>query len=374
MKDTVPTWDSETLFTSGDEYFAGLLRAIDEAKNIIEFETYIYEKGVMGDRLAEHLIAAARRGVRVRIIVDGWGSPTFAHDYWPQFKAAGIRVRFFRVAPWLMKRVPGDPKSFRHRLVYRWSRANRGDHRKFCVIDHAQLWVGSFNVSDWHLREVKGDEAWKDVAVCVTGTEVRHALRAFQRAFRGWTALQWPKRSPKLLLLNDTFIHQRRTRLNFMRRLRKARSRIWLATPYFVPVGRVYRTLARAAKKGLDVRLIIPEKNDVWIMQWVSTPLIESLVRKGVKVYVYQPRFSHQKVLIADDWVIIGSTNVNHRSFLHDLEMDVVLTHPENKQRIVDNYVRDQGLSVPFDSSSFANLPLWKRILSSLFTWAKYWS
>ncbi len=374
MKDTVQTWDEETLFTSGDEYFSGLLRAIDGSKHIVEFETYIYEKGVMGDRLAEHLIAAARRGVRVRIIVDGWGSPNFHDEYWPKFRAEGVRVRFFRVPPWVMKRVPGDPKSLRHRIVYRWSRANRGNHRKFCLIDHHELWAGSFNVSDVHLRSVVGNDAWKDVAVRVTGKDVKYAQRAFQRAFRGWTALNWPARSPRLLLLNDSFFHKRRTRLNFMRRLRKAKSRIWIATPYFVPVGRVFRALARQAKKGVDVRLIIPEKNDVWIMEWVSVPLMRQLAKKGVKFYIYKPRFAHQKLLIADDWICVGSTNLNHRSFLHDLELDVVVTHEHNKQRMIEGYLRDQSLSDPFDSSLFAKLPLWKRILSSVFTWTKYWS
>jgi cardiolipin synthase A/B len=369
-----PTWNEETLFTNGDEYFAGLLSAIDVANHVIEFETYIYEKGVIGDRMADHLIRASQRGVRVRVIVDGWGSPGFVHDYWPAFKAAGIRVRFFRVTPWLMKRVPGDPKSFRRRIVHRWARANFGNHRKFCVIDKKELWAGSFNVSDVHLKEVNGDQAWKDAGVRVVGDDIRYAIRAFQRAFRGWRAINLPARSPKLLLLNDSYLHKRRARVQYIKRMRHAEKRIWISTPYFAPIGRVIRILRRQAKRGLDVRVMVPRKNDVWVMRWISIPILHALAKRGVKVFIYEPRFSHQKVLIADDWVCIGSTNLNHRSFLHDLEMDVVLTRDENRKRMIDGYVRDQGASEVFDTSDWADLPFWERILSSIFMWAKYWS
>src|SRR5688572_23860492 len=109
-------WDDEILFTSGDEYFAGLLGAIDRARETIEFETYIFEKGVLADRLVTKLVAAADRGVRVRMIVDGWGSPTFVNDYYPKLREATVRVRFFRVSPWILRRFPGEEGGFLRRM------------------------------------------------------------------------------------------------------------------------------------------------------------------------------------------------------------------------------------------------------------------
>ena len=373
MKDAF-TWDQETLFTSGDDYFAGLLRAIDGAKQIVEFETYIFEKGVLGERVAKSLINAAIRGVRVRVIIDGWGSPAFANDYLDRFREVGIRVRFFRVTPWLMKRVPGDPASLRHRIVQRWTRVNMGNHRKSCVIDQHELWAGSFNVSDVHLKEVTGAETWKDIGVRVTGGDVPYAVRAFQRAFRGWSALNFPGRSPKLLLINDTYLHKRRARIQYIKRLRHAEKRIWIATPYFAPIGRVFRILRRQAKLGVDVRIMVPIKNDVRFMRWISLPILHALARQGVKVFMYEPRFAHQKILISDDWVCVGSTNLNHRSFLHDLEMDVVLTRSENRQRVIERFTRDQDASQVFDRNTWSQLPLWERFMTSILTWAKYWS
>ena len=368
------TWDEEILYTTGDEYFSTLLAAIANATSSIELETYIFEKGILADRMVKALIAAAQRGIRVRVIVDGWGSPGFIWDYYPNLRNAGVRVRFFRVTPWILRRLPGDPRRFLHRLFVRFRRVNSGNHRKYCLIDHTDLWVGSFNISDVHLAEVHGQAAWKDAGVQVRGYEVRYARRAFQRAYQGWKAFNIPGRSPRMLLLNDSFLHKRRTKLEQLSRMRKAERRIWLATPYFVPVGRVLRILSHRARNGLDVRLMVPEKNDVWFMKWISYPILGALAKQGVKIFIYSPKFSHQKVFINDDWICIGSTNLNHRSFMHDLEMDVVITHEDNKRKIVDGYVKDQGMSRVFDSSEWSRLPWWKRILSSLFILGRYWS
>jgi cardiolipin synthase len=367
-------WEQEILYTTGDEYFASLLAAIPQAKISIELETYIFAKGVLADRLVAQLILAARRGLRVRVIVDGWGSPNFAVEYWPQLKAAGVRVRFFRVNPWILRRLPGDPRSLTHRLFSRWRRLNHGNHRKFCLLDHSELWVGSFNISDVHLHEIHGNQAWKDIGVRVKGAELKYAKRAFQRAYRGWMAINFPLRSPRLLLLNDSYIHKRRTRLEQITRLRKAKKRIWLATPYFVPTGQLFRLLTRQARRGLDVRVMVPEKNDVWFVKWMSLRLLNALTKKGVKVFSFSPHFSHQKLFIADEWMCLGSTNLNHRSFLHDLEMDVVITHESNRQTILSSYLNDQRLSRTFDSHEWRRLPWWKRFFSSVFLMAKYWS
>lgn len=367
-------WDEETLFFSGDRYFSELLREIAAAQVSVEMESYIFLKGTLGDRFVAELSRAARRGVSVRLIVDGFGSPTFLWDYWPQLREAGVKIRFFRVIPLILRRLPGDPEGFFQRLLHRWRRLNRGNHRKFALIDKMVLFVGSFNISDVHLKELKGEQAWQDIGVRVKGRELRYAHRAFKRAYRGWKAFNLPARSPSLLLLNDSYLHMRRTRSQHIVHLKSAEKRIWLATPYFVPIGSVFRQLVRQARRGVDVRLIIPQKNDVFFMHWLGIPLLRELVREGVKVFIFQPRFSHQKVFIADDWMTVGSTNLNHRSFLHDLEMDVVLRDPENLRRLEEAYLADQKASEPFDRSEWVHLPIWQRIVASFFILLKYWA
>ncbi len=368
------TWDKEELFVTGDTYFKGLLTAIALARHTIEFETYIFEKGLAATRVADALTAAAQRGVKVRMVVDGWGSPDFSHDFLPRLQAHKVTVRFFRVSPMIIERLPGDPKSLIQRLLRRWQQVNRGNHRKFCLIDRTHLWVGSFNVSDVHLEEVFGKDAWKDMGVHVQGEATRYAYRAFERAIRGWTAINLPRRSPRLLLLNDSYIHKRRARLEIVQRLKRSKERMWLATPYFLPIGVIFRNLAKKAQQGVDVRLIVPRKNDVWFMTWLAQPMLYALANKGVKIFIYQPRFAHQKLFIIDQWISIGSTNLNHRSFLHDLEMDVVITHPENKKLIVKNYLQDQSACVEYHPDDWHRLPLWQRALTALLLLGRNWA
>ncbi len=370
----VARWTEETLFTSGDKFFDELVKSIRRARSSIELECYIVVKGVLGDRIIGELIEAARRGVQVRLLIDGWGSPNFMWDYWPQLKAAGIKVRFYRVFPFILRKLPGDPNSFFKRLLLRWRQMNHGNHRKFCLIDNEELYVGSFNISDVHLQELTGEDAWKDIGIRVRGGDLKYARRAFQRAYRGWTAFNLPARSPRLLLLNDSYLHKRSTRNQIIQQLKKAQRRIWLATPYFVPIGTVLRLLVKQAKAGLDVRLIIPQKNDIFFMHWISLPLLKDLANHGAKIFIYQPRFAHQKIFIADDWMCIGSSNLNHRSFLHDLEMDVVITNDETKAQLEATYLEDQKASEPFDRSEWANLPIWQRWVGSFFILLKYWA
>ncbi|MGE4130598.1 MAG: phosphatidylserine/phosphatidylglycerophosphate/cardiolipin synthase family protein [Bdellovibrionales bacterium] len=367
-------WTEETLYTSGDVYFRHLIQSLSHAQSSIQLETYIFLKGVLADRVCRELCTAAARGVKVEVLIDGWGSPHFIVDYYTDLVAAGVRVRFFRAFPWIFRRLPGDPSGLFRRLAWRWRKINRGNHRKFCLIDGLELFVGSFNVADVHLEEVSGEKAWKDIGVRVKGSELRYAARAFQRSFRGWKALNWPMRSPNLLLLNDSYLHKRRTRSAHIERIKLAKERIWLATPYFIPIGRVFRLLKRKARLGVDVRLMIPKYNDVFFMNWISYPLMRELAKSGVTVLVYQPRFAHQKIFIADDWMCVGSTNLNHRSFLHDLEMDVVISHPANKRRLANEYLRDQNESEEFDRSDLATLPWWKKLVSYLFSMLKYWA
>ncbi len=351
------TWTTERLFLRGDDYFADLLSFISNATTSIDLATYIYQPGLLADRLTGHLVDASRRGVKVRLMVDAWGSPEFEKVYSHQLRAAGVRIRVYRQGP-----------------VWRGLKSiNRGLHRKFAIIDNVHLWVGSLNVSDVHLEEVFHERAWKDMGVRVEGPELFYARRSFELTFSRWPRVQWPKLKPHLLLLNDSYLNSRHTRRKQIRVMRQSQKRIWISTPYFVPVGLAYRTLVGKARRGLDVRIIVPMTNDVWFMKWIALPILNRLVSNGVKVYLYQPRFSHQKVLVVDDWITVGSTNMNHRSFMHDLEIDVVVTHKENKQRIVDSLLVDQDQSLIFDSRSYFRLPLWQKAIGIVFSWFSYW-
>lgn len=369
-------WTKEQIFIDGEKYFSSMIDGIHQAKESILFETYIYEKGRTGDLLFKALSAAAQRGVNVLMLIDGVGSYTFSETYEDEFKKADVKVRFYRTLPWDLKRHSKESSNIFTRLRSRLYRINHGTHRKYCLIDQKRLWAGSFNVSDIQCYPSSAQEpCWRDMGICVEGPEVIWAERAFLQSFDWQKDLKKKlKLGSELVLLNQTRTQKRIYRSAQLEKLKSAKTRVWIETPYFVPLNRVFRHLIKLARAGVDVRIVVPKRNDVWVTQWISFSYLFELVKRGVKVYEYKPRFLHNKVFVIDDWMCLGSTNLNHRSFLHDLEMDIVITQPSNKEFTTDTILRDIQESVTLNQDIWRAFPWWKRLASRLLSVFSYWS
>jgi cardiolipin synthase len=367
-------WSREQIYTVQDDYFSDLISAIGAAQSSIEMETYIFEKGVLGDRMCDALCAAAGRGLMVRLLIDGIGSPNFVYDYEPRFRNSGVEVHYYRIWPWIFRHLPGEPRFLLAQFFYRIARLNKGNHRKMCLIDHKALWVGSANVADIHLQEINGPNAWRDLGVRVEGADVILAKQAFDQAFHRGRSLRLKIRLPRLLALSQTYFQRRRRRAAQLRRLKTAKQRVWIETPYFVPLARVVRELIHKHRHGVDVRVLVPKRSDLWVIPWMSFLYLRMLAVRGVKVFEYQPGFSHQKLYLIDDWICLGSTNLNHRSFLHDLEIDVVITHDDNKILLERLFSKDETQSTPFLMERWDSFPFWRKLLYQMFWYFSYWS
>lgn len=333
------SWDEERVFHDSDVFFEELERDFTLARASIDLEMYIFEDDACGRRVISALTAATQRGVKVRVLVDGIGSPRFSPRMLP-----GVDARIYHPVPW--KRL--------HRI---FRKLNKRNHRKVFVIDDSIAWVGSMNISACHLRAEKGEKAWRDTGVRVAGTEVRVMKAAFDAAWerrlrdRGGSVRAIGARlrafwSARLVRLNlHAWLRQKNT-VDLLRRIRSARERVWITTPYFVPTGFFLRALRLAARKGRDVRILLPKTSDVFFMAWANAAFYNDLLKSGVRIYEYRPRFLHSKIMIIDDWMTVGTSNINHRSFIHDLEIDVVLTKQESRQSIVDQFMLDLGESI----------------------------
>jgi cardiolipin synthase len=126
--------------------------------------------------------------------------------------------------------------------------------------------------------------------------------------------------------------------LELIKRVRSAEERVWLVTPYFIPPRRLIQALGKAAKRGVDVQILTSAKTDVKLFQTLQFFYYPYLMKRGVKIYQYTEKVLHAKNVVIDDWMIIGSSNFNHRSVLHDLEVDLVIQKPENRQLIVNHF------------------------------------
>lgn len=226
-----------------------------------------------------------------------------------------------------------------------------------------------------HLKEVYGKNAWVDVGARIEGEAIDSLQMAFEKSFyrRKWLRIL-PRPNHPLVLLNDSFVRRRRTTFIQKRRLKRARQRIWIQNPYFVPERTLLNALYKAAKKGVDVRVLIPDKNDQPIVKWIVHSLLDQLLHHGIKVYEYQHNFAHKKVLIVDDIYTIGSTNFNHRSLLHDQEVEILITHSENQKTLEQAFEDDLKESVKLSSETIEKLSIWYRIFTRLMFFFKYWS
>lgn len=377
-------WEEETLFFSGDAYFDDLLQGIGLAQETIELESYIFKEDQIGSKIVSALEAAARRGVKVRVLIDGIGSSEVSDAWFEKIRVAGISVRVFSPLPWFFSRYE-DEEDFYDSFLGLGnfvSRLNRRNHRKVAIVDKTLAWVGSFNISDSHLQKYAGDKAWRDSGVKVRGPGVPWLSLAFDLAWiprsrrRARRKLIRTFRKPKpndLLRLNYQRKWRRRFNRELSRRMSQAQKRIWIQTPYFVPSSAQVKQLQKAAKRGVDVRIMLPFLSDVPLVQWLSMEFFQSLLRSGVKIFEFLPTVLHAKVAMIDEWATVGSCNFSSRSFIHNLEVEVVLSKMDSVKKLTEQFEKDSLQCKQVSQKNWDRRNFWKRILSKLIFKIRSW-
>jgi cardiolipin synthase A/B len=381
LKPDTVDWTHERLFHSGDEYFADLARAIDSAQTSIELETYIFDHDRLGRRLLERLSHAANRGIRVRLLLDGVGCSRWSYANASFYMQAGSEIRFYHPLPWQNT----QPLSiWRHLTLRRWAlgfwKLNRRNHRKTCIIDGKTAYLGGMNITSRHLESVSGTDAWRDTSLRISGNGVSMIQDAFEQAWRhpGSSTERWKKhRSPSARSALVKINTDRRQRLDnyceLVRRVAEAKSRIWVTCPYFVPDRALVRALRLSAWSGVDVRLLLPYRSDVLGIQWANRAHYDRLLRSGVRIYEYHPRILHAKTLLIDDWAQVGSSNLNHRSLIHDLELDVVLKDPESVHDLERQFQKDMKSSKRVTIQTWRKRPLRDYVLEKAALSLRHW-
>ena len=346
------TWRYERLYFSGDEYFDAMITAIDSARISIDMEMYIFNADAVGQAVAAALVRAAGRGVRVRLIVDGIGSVSWIGAWRPNFSLSGIAIRVWKpiyVGPFLREVIQ---HLARGRLWRFLARHNRRTHRKYIVIDGEHAFTGSLNVAAEHSARVRGPAAWRDVGIEVKGQVANKLVQAFNhawdRSYRLGGTRRWIGRrslpslnGASLVRLNFTRAFRRRFRKDLLWRIRRAQKRVWIANAYLVPTAPLLKAIFIASRRGVDVRILLPSRSDLFFMPWVATSFYGALLHAGARIFEYQLSFFHAKTVQIDQWAMIGTSNLNTRSFHHDLEVDIVVTGQETKDQLDAQYQMD---------------------------------
>ncbi|MGD1089504.1 MAG: phosphatidylserine/phosphatidylglycerophosphate/cardiolipin synthase family protein [Verrucomicrobiota bacterium] len=299
---------------TGREIFPSMLLAMGSAQKSIQLETYVYADGQLGRQFLEALLAAARRGVRVRVLVDAAGSWFLPNHFFNPLIAAGAEVRRF------------NP-------LHLWRFGVR-DHRKLLICDGSVIFIGGFNVAD----EYDGDgvtRGWFDLGVRVenptlagelaSSFEELFALSDFHRKpLLRLRAFKRRRESQKKMTRELLLTHPGRGASPFQTALyhdlAKARD-VRIISAYFLPTRRLRRDLRRAARRGARVQLILAGKSDVPFSQMAARSLYHRLLKAGVEIYEYQPQILHAKLILADGIVYVGSSNLDVRSLNLNYEL-----------------------------------------------------
>jgi cardiolipin synthase len=319
---------------NGDEFFPRVFQCIKEAKRDVLIETFIFFADEVGKQLRDVLVETARKGVHVCVTVDGYGSPDLTAEFIASMATEGVHFQIFDPRPKLL----GMRTNLFRRL-----------HRKIVVIDGTRAFIGGINFSEDHLIEsgsTAPSHAKQDYSVEIEGPVVEEIHLFAQSAFRQKDNLQdphrpWYRRHSKSVVQNgsngsngarvlfvtrDNEQHQEDIEKHYLTGIRKARHKLIIANAYFFPGYRLFRAIRNAARRGVEVVLILPGKTDIAIARIGALMLYDHLLKAGVRIYECQQWEYHGKVAVIDDeWATVGSSNLDPLSLSLNLEANLII-------------------------------------------------
>jgi cardiolipin synthase len=344
-----------TVFLDGASNYTAILEAVATAKHHIHLEYYIWEPDTIGTQLRDALIERAKAGVKVRMIVDSTGSHGLRKPFLKPLRAAGVEVAWFNPVRLLRLRL---------------RRPDFRTHRKIIVIDGRVGFTGGMNITDAHSAAF-GPHYWRDTHARIAGSAVWSLQRLFVEdwyyvadqlvpidpdvfpvpAHEGQHLVQVIGSGPD----SDAFaIHK-----IVFTAINQSTSRCWLTTPYFVPDDALLTALITAGLRDVDIRLLVPKKGDSRLVDLAARSYFPELLAAGVRIYEYESRFIHAKTLVCDDDVaIIGTANLDNRSFRLNFEVAAVVYGSDVNKTLADAFEVDLRDSRELERGEYDKQPL----------------
>ena len=346
------------LLVDGPRTHRAMLDAMLRARDHINIQSYILDDGELGERLAHLLAEKVKSGVKVHLMYDSVGSIQTPKAYFQRLREAGVAVCEFNP----VKRI----ESVNHR-----------NHRKITVVDGRVAFTGGINISETYAsssrraragqdQEADKRNGWRDTQVEVQGPVVAQ----FQRIFLDDWALQdcgpWqdarffppPAKRGTLVasvVRGDPGRESSEMYSELLGRIGRARSRVWLTFGYFVPDPQTKQVLIDAARRGVDVRIVLPGFSDFWAPVYAGRSHYEALLEAGVRIYEWHEALMHAKTAVIDGvWSSVGSTNLDWRSFVHNYEADLIVHDVGFAEALERRFERDVAASVAVNREDWA--------------------
>ena len=326
------------LFFTGKEKFDSLLESLDRAKNYIHIQYYIFKSDEIGTKVLDILTKKAKEGVEVKLLVDGMGGRNLSKKSLKVLKDAGGEVAIF---------FPPFVPLISIRINYR-------NHRKICIVDGKEAYVGGFNIGDEYLGKSKKFGNWQDTHIKIMGS----AVSSLQWRFY----LDWRFASKNELKACQSYLPEVESSNNvgvqivtsgpdskwpnikdgYLKMISNARDKVYIMTPYFILDDSILEALRVAGLSGVDVRVMIPNKPDHLFVYWASLSYIGELLPAGVKFYTYEKGFLHSKVIISDDFISsVGTANLDIRSFKLNFEVNAFIYDENINLKLTERFIDD---------------------------------
>ncbi|WP_017430331.1 cardiolipin synthase [Vreelandella jeotgali] len=347
------------LLIDGKATFDSLFAGLDAAREYILVQFFIIRDDTLGRQLHQRLISAAERGVRVYFLYDGIGSHALNEKYLRELTAAGVAVSAFR-----------SSRGLRHRF-----QLNFRNHRKITVVDGCRGWIGGLNVGNEYLGQSRRHGAWRDTHLALEGPSVLGLQEAFWEDWHWATedviTLDWQPvpattaDQPVVIVPSGPADDQDTASLVVQNLIHSADERLWLTSPYFVPDQGVQDALRLAAMRGVDVRVMIPERPDHLLVFLSAFAFLADMIRAGVKIYRYLPGFLHQKVILIDHSAAsVGTVNLDNRSFRLNFEITAFIPGVEFATQVGRMLEEDFTRCRTVTLEELRRQPLWKKVIS----------
>ena len=337
------------VYTTGKDAFKSLYKDIKNAKEHIHIEFYIIENDSVGNRFRELLKQKAREGVRVRVIYDYLGGWKLPISWRTSLQNAGVYIHPFLAAD----------------NIFRFSLLNYRNHRKLVIIDGRIAYTGGMNLAN---RYIFGNHLglWRDTFIKVQGPAVHSMQYSFLTdwSFVDGKIIANQKYYPELQLFENNFTQivtsgpdsdWKNIMQGIVSLISNAQKEILIHTPYYMPPEAVMTALETAALSGVDVNIMIPERNDSKIVAAAGRSYIEGLLRAGVNVYYYKYNFLHSKAIVVDRYIsVIGTANMDNRSYEQNFEIAAFIYDEKTALKLVEGFKKD------IESSRLLNINLWR--------------
>jgi len=370
-----------SVLIDGPQTYSSIEDALRAAHQDIHIETFIFGAGEVGQRFAALLAQKRKAGVEVRVLYDSLGSRETPRKFFDELRQQGVEVREFR--PLSPVKTPEV-----------WKLHNR-DHRKIIVVDGRIGFAGGINIDSTYSSasstkpgpERGLEDGWRDTHLRIDGPVVRQLQTLFTQSWQkagppaefNGEEKYFPLIAPTgedlvTVVANDSESDDRSLYGTYLAAFTHATKRLWITHAYFAPNEELLKAMIDAAHRGVDVRLIVPSFTDSRVVLNATQATFTQLLNAGVKIYELKDALLHAKSVVIDGAVsIVGSANLDERSFLHNDEVNAIIISRDTAQRMEEVFKRDQQAAKPVELASWKQRSVWQRMKEFFVNMFSYW-